>query len=218
MLKLPGKIDGVIVKLRLPYSGTIESINISPGDQVKQGQVLLKLNTKELALRHQKELRDYEKQRADFEKFKQTADSSNPLHKYLDDRAGAELDQSVKSVELSQFSIDQAILKSPINGLVLETDNLLPGINISPASYPIKILKIDTLHFIAEVKQEQINKIKKDQLAEITLIAFPNQKLKGRVHSLSPMADPKDNFSAKIVLEKLDNLYLGLTGEAIIHE
>jgi multidrug resistance efflux pump len=216
MLKLLGKIDGVIVKLRLPYSGTIESMNISPGDQVKQGQVLLKLNTKELALRHQKELRDYEKQRADFEKFKQTADSSNPLHKYLADRAGAELDRSVKSVELSQFSLDQAILKSPINGLVLETDNLLPGINISPASYPIKILKTDTLHFIAEVKQEQISQIKKDQLAEITLIAFPSQKFRGRVYGLLPMADKKGNFFAKIVLEKLDNLYLGLTGEAAI--
>jgi multidrug resistance efflux pump len=218
MLKLPGKIDGIIVKLRLPYSGTIESINISPGDRVKQGQVLLKLNTKQLALRHQKELRDYEKQRADFEKFKQTTDSSNPLHKYLADRAGAELDQSVKSVELSQFSLDQAILKSPINGLVLETDNLLPGINISPASYPIKILKTDTLHFLAEVKQEQISQIKKDKLAEITLTAFPSQKFRGRVHNLSPMADKKDNFSAKIVLEKYDNLYLGLTGEAVIHE
>ena len=59
-----------VLKLRFPFSGQVSWVGVEDKQEVKKGEVIARLDTTILKLRHQKHLKDYEKIRASFEQIK----------------------------------------------------------------------------------------------------------------------------------------------------
>ncbi|MEK7155084.1 MAG: hypothetical protein AAB697_03075 [Patescibacteria group bacterium] len=66
----------------------------------------------------------------------------------------AQLDVSVKEVEIAKLRLDQADLVSPINGMVTDDGGNRPGLNVSPASNAFLVMDMDSMRLEIEVPVE----------------------------------------------------------------
>lgn len=215
MENIPANVGGKILELRFPFAGKITWVGFEIGDIVRAGQELAKLDITLLSKKHVQELAAYEKIRATFEQLKKKLEGSDePDKKYLIDRAQADLNSAVAGVEISQFELEQAVLKTPAAGMVLDDGGLIAGINISPASFAIKIAVSDSLFIEGIVEPEKIGIIKKDQYAEFDL---SGRIYKGRVSKIYPLINDKNNqLVLRVVLESMDGLIYGVPGKLTI--
>jgi multidrug resistance efflux pump len=197
-----------ILKLRFSSSGRISSVNFQVGDEVKKGQLLARLDSSDLQTRLDRELKQYEKVRADFEQK-----SKKELNEFDRTQLQAGLDISVKNVELAKQSLDSINLHSPVTGIVIDADPAVAGMNITPAGFTVSILDPASLYFEAAVVEKDLSKLEVGQKATIKLVAFPKQKLTGTVVRIGYVPN-RGKYPVNILLEETAPLRLGLTGKA----
>ncbi|MGB9911335.1 MAG: efflux RND transporter periplasmic adaptor subunit [Microgenomates group bacterium] len=190
-----GKIEAEKqVTLRFQTGGLLSWVGVRKGDKVKKWQTIASLDTRELEKDLKKRLLAYMNQRWDFE---QTQDNYNvhgkPLNelilteeeKRILEKAQFNLDSTVLDVEIRDLSIKLAKLVSPIEGIVVEAEPSLPGVNILPTNSYFTIIDPSQMKFVADVDEVDIGKVKLDQKAIITLDAYENQTFEGKVKKIS---------------------------------
>ncbi len=136
------------------------------------------------------------------------------MGKFLKKQKQASLDLSVKSVELAKARLDQVNLFSPVTGVIVDDSNIVAGVYVSPASSPFKILDTSSFYFEFEIDQVDLNKFKKPVDMEISLTGL-EEKFLGKTNLILPYCGKKPGrFNVVVSLEKMDNLLMGLVGEA----
>lgn len=215
MENIQGEVRGKVLQLRFAFAGKVAWVGMEMGDIVRAGQELAKLDITLLSKKHARELADYEKIRATFEQLRKKLENSNePDKKYLIDKAQADLNSAVAAVEISHFEMEQAVLRTPVSGIVSDDGGLAAGINISPASFAVKITVSDSLFVESVIGSEKVGIIKKDQYAEFD---SAGRIYKGRVRAVYPLVNSsKGNFVLKVVLETTDGLMHGISGRLSI--
>lgn len=212
-----GEIKGKIIEVRFAISGLVSSVAKRSGDKVLKENILASLDKKILQQQLDCELLDYEKVRADFDAYGlKVGEPSDDLERFSKKQKQISLDLSVKSVELAKAKLDQVNLFSPVNGIIIDDSNIISGVYISPASSPFKILDTSSFYFEFEIDQSDLNKFKEDVKMEITLKSF-KEKLVGKTKAIIPYSDKKaGKFKVMVVLEKTDELMMGMVGKALI--
>ena len=125
-----GKINGKIIELRFALAGKLSGLYKKRGDIVKKGELVAGLDKKQLQTELDKQLGDFEKVRAEFEIFNlQKGEPDNDIEKYLKAEKQAQLNISVKEVELAKAKLDQTDLFSPVEGFL---ENATPVPEVSP--------------------------------------------------------------------------------------
>lgn len=219
-ISLEAQVVASIRELRFSFGGTVESFSAEVGKMVAAGEVIGRLKRDELTKKRQLRLEAYNKMRATFEQLKKKLEGDDdPDKKYLMDRAQADLNSSVLEVELAQLEFDGAELKCLFPGLVMDDGGIAPGMAISPASFAVKIADLSSIRVQAQVAQEKMNLIKKDQYAEFTALSLPETIYKGRVFGFTPgPLDKRSNdFGVWCSLENKENLLPGMAGKLTIY-
>lgn len=207
-----GEIRANIIEIRFALSGKVERVTKRRGDTVKKGELIACLDRKILQAELDKQLADFEKVRAEFEIFNlQKGEPQDDLTKYLKVQKQAQLNVSVKEVELAKAKLDQADLFSPVEGIVIEDSQLMAGIYITPSSNPVKILEPASYFFIMEIKQDDLPLFTDSRPSEVR---FPET---GRVITgiTRPVVPSEKGFFVEIDLQEKTGLLLGLKGEAV---
>ena len=210
-----GEVKAKIIEVRFANSGMVSCVAKKTGDGVSKGNILASLDKKILQQELDSELLDYEKVRADFEAYGLKAgEPTDDMGKFLKKQKQASLDLSVKSVEVAKARLDQVNLFSPVTGVVVEDSNIVAGVYVSPASSPFKILDTSSFYFEFEIDQVDLNKFKKPVDMEISLTGL-EEKFLGKTNLILPYCGKKPGkFNVVVSLEKMDNLLMGLVGEA----
>lgn len=210
-----GEIKAKIVEVRFALSGKTEKVLKKTGDTVRKGELLAALERKILQMELDKQLLDYEKIRADFEIFNlQKGGATDDLTKYLKTEKQAQLNVSVKEVELAKARLDQADLFSPVEGVILDDSNLVAGLYITPSSNPFKIAEFASFCFKIEVKQEEVIFFANPKQAEVEILGLG----KRAAGSTSPVFSDGERFYLKIDLSDKQGLLLGMKGQAVFQE
>lgn len=209
-MQTTGEIKGKIIELKFPISGKIQTINIGKNTQVKKDQLLALLEQTELQAYLDRALKQYERQRAEFDQ-KQTQN----LDQYEKRKIQDELDIAVKNVEIAKINLEATNLYSPTDALVLELDQIEKGVNISPSLFVVTLLDLNSFYFEAKVSEEEITKVKEGQKANVRLKAFPDKTIEGKVAAIGFQKDKNDYYPVDISLTTKDNLRLNLTGTVI---
>lgn len=150
-----GIVRADVVEARFAFSGKVISVAKKPGEVVRVGELLASLDRKFLQTTLDRELADYEKARAEFEIFGiKNPNPGDGITKYQKIQAQASLDAAVKAVEIAKYNLDEADLKSPVNGIVLENNGLRAGMYVTPGASAYQILDVDTVHIEIEVEPE----------------------------------------------------------------
>lgn len=209
-----GKVEGKIVELRFATSGKLVQLNKKRGDSVKTSELIGSLDKKLLQAELDRQLSDYERKRAEFEIFNlQKGEPQDEITKHLKAIKQAELNISVKDVEIAKAKLDQVDLFSPIDGIIIDDNNLVPGIYLTPASGAIKVIENNTYFFEIEISQENYpNFVEVRKMG----INFPglNKEFEGKTRKVSP--SPSRKLRIEVKFEDDSGLILGLEGEATV--
>ncbi|MBU1127146.1 HlyD family secretion protein, partial [Patescibacteria group bacterium] len=101
-----GNVSAKIIEVRFALSGKTSKILKKTGDTVRKGELLASLDKGILQTNLDRQLADYEKTRADFEIFNlKNPQISDDLSKYLKTEKQAQLNASVKEVELAKIRL-----------------------------------------------------------------------------------------------------------------
>ncbi|MFH1827258.1 MAG: efflux RND transporter periplasmic adaptor subunit [bacterium] len=208
------------VTLRFQTSGRLNWVGVKEGDYVKRFQTVATLDQRELKKKLNKELRDYIKERSDFD---QTIDDyefvSGSYAKRVRDIAQADLDNTVLDVEIQNLAVEFSNLFTPIEGIVTSVASPYAGVNITPAQAEFVIINPNTIYFSAVIDQTELAGLKEGKEGVITLDAFPDDKIKTEIKTISftpIVGESGTSYEAKMELD-LDNTNykykVGMTGD-----
>lgn len=223
-----GKIDSeTSLKLNFLIPGKLVYVGAKKGDFVKKWQTIAALDTRSVQKNIEQDLRDYLRQRYIFDDILKANKNLTPelalsdSMKRLLQNNQFDLDKSVNSVELQAIVKEQSYLISPIDGIVLQADNLLTGVNISTANVFI-VSDPKNVVFKIEVDEADIGKIKIGIPAKITLESFPDDPIHLNITKIDFASHTSANggnvFNAEVKLpDNSDYKYkIGMTGDAEI--
>jgi len=209
-----GEVKGRILEVRFALGGKVVRVAKKTGEKVKQGELLASLEKKIFQTELDRQLADYEKTRADFEIFNlQKGGATDDLTKYLKMEKQAQLNASVKEVELAKARLDQTDLFSPVEGVILDDGGIAPGMNITPASYAFKILETGSFWFEVEIEQEDIPFFAQPHQGEAEIFGVGKQPV-----TSGPVFADGRRFFLRLELPNKEGILLGMKGEGKFYE
>lgn len=206
-----GTVKAKIIEVRFALSGQAALVTKKKGDKVKKGELLASLVKKTLQAELDRQLLDFEKVRAEFEIFNlQKGEPTDDITKYVKVQKQAELNRSVKEVELAKEKLDMADIFSPIEGLILEDSAIVPGIYLTPSSHPIRIIANDYF-FEMKVGQEDITLFFEPKKLVLQIPGL--EKTIAGTSTLPILPFAEGTFLIKVDLLDTTELIYGLKGE-----
>lgn len=212
-IKLAGHIEATETDLAFQVPGRIEAISVDPGDDVKAGQVVAKLDDK--VFRHEVDAAEGAWEAAD----------ATPGPKKIKD---AELRQAKAALELARLRLSYATLISPVSGLVLAR-SANPGELAAVGATIITLGDLDHVWFEGYLPERDLGKVRYGQEAAITIDGASGQKYSGTLSYISSKAEftPKtvETYRERVTMVyrvriKLPNpqraLKVGMPAEAVI--
>ena len=112
-----------------------------------------------------------------------------------------------------------ATITTPISGIITVANPSQSGVNVTPTSVSYQIINPQSIYFSASVDQTDIAKIREKMAGEIVIDAFPDQKFKGKINTISLV--PKEGetgavYTVKTEFNKLPSnivFRLGMSGD-----
>ncbi|HJY98927.1 MAG TPA: HlyD family efflux transporter periplasmic adaptor subunit [Patescibacteria group bacterium] len=203
-----GEVKARIIELRFAESGKIAHVSKHTGDLVKKGNLVASLDRKMLQIELDRQLNDFEKVRADFERFAEKHPDPQDENKFIKAEKQAQLNASVKDVELTKAKLDQADLFAPIDGIILDDSNILPGIYVSPASSAVKLIDTGAYYFEFEIKQKNIHDFMETRKCVVKIDMAP-ENIEAKTGTIVP--DGK-KFVVRVALPENKWVLLGMRG------
>ncbi len=217
------------VELKFQTSGQLVWVGVKEGDRVKAWQAITQLDTRELQKTFEKSLRDYSKQRNDFEEmYRVTYREQTPQSAFTDtvrrilEKNQWDLEKAVIDVELKDIAVKFSTLVTPISGIVTRVDVPVTGVNITPATSAIKIANPEKMIFKANIDEADIAGIIPGLLTKIVLDTYPEKVIEAKIDKVGFSSVITSGggtaFPVEITLPKNDNLQfkLGMNGDTEI--
>ena len=203
-----------ILDVRFAYSGKVVSVAKKTGDAVKQWEAIATLDRKTLQTELDRQLADYEKTRADFELFRMKyGEGGDDTVKFLRQGEQAQLNASVKDVELAKYKLDSAGLISPVNGVIIDMGGLAAGIWVTPGSFGVKLSDSDSLSFRLTVDQDDLSVFREPAQLTVKIGGMENAFT---AKTVPPVWGKDGHFDVTAILESREGIVPGMQGEASI--
>lgn len=93
--------------------------------------------------------------------------------------------RAAAKLERARSTLDDTILRAPFDGIVTKVNQLQPGSYVT-AGRPVFMLTGKRFWVMANFKENQLRHMRVGQRATITVDAYPDFEMKGRVASFSP--------------------------------
>lgn len=216
-----GKIKPELeVKITSDVSGRIIELNGLPGDAVKKGDILVKIDPKNYETALQSSLSSLESANANLKKARAELNRAKELHS-KGFASQAELDIAQASFEVQQAGRNQAksnvdnarenlskcTIKSPING-TLTVKNKELGEIAQGSGFTLDVIMIvanlSQMETVVDITENDIVKVKVGQEVDLEIDAFPNKTFRGVVKEIANSAtqaaadEQITNFEVKI--------------------
>lgn len=209
-------------------TGTITSVNVRVGDSVRVGELLVRLDVRELESRL-KQQQDYlagaqarvNEARPSFDRMRALLDRG-VVPKAEFDRARAvlrtaeaERARAEEAVREAETGLSYATILAPIDGRVV--DRLAePGDMAVPAESLLRLYDPGRLRLEANVRESLGSRLNPGDPLEVHIGAL-DAELQGTVEEIVPLADPGSRtFLIKVALPELKNLYPGMFGRLLL--
>ncbi len=192
------------------HRGRVIDLCFCEGKTVEKDQILAKLDDRE----RQADVVAWEARLAylaDEVERKRTLLERNVISQQAFDNAVAEHDQMLGIVSAARQRLENMILRSPMEGVMLRRDGEL-GEVVAPGDVLFWIGEPKPLWVTADVDEEDIPLVQVGQQTLINADAFPNRVLEGDVAKITPMGDPVNKiYRVRIAIPDDSPLLIGMT-------
>lgn len=178
------------IKVSPKSAGRIERIRKDVGQDVSAGEVLMELDSSDLALQIEKTRIQLDDSKRSLDRKKVLIDSG-AISQSEYDTALNTYDTYRLTMQQNQNDLANAQIKSPINGIVT-AKNVSLGETVSSSTASYTIVNIDKVQVNGSLMEDEINYVKVGQAVDIVVPAISNQTYKGIVSKISPYASDKD--------------------------
>lgn len=198
---LNGNVEIQDVNVSFRTSGRVAKVNVEEGHSVKSGDVLATIDTDiltsqmKLAKAKMDEAEaNFNTSRKDFERNKALYKNNSISEKVLDDittkykTALALKDAAVASYELAKINLNDAVLRSPVSGIIL-TRNIEVGEMINAGVTAFSIMPNEKTKVKTFVNEETLSKIKYNDTVHVNIETMPSKKFKGHIGFISSEAE-----------------------------
>lgn len=193
---LEGRIQRAIVA---PVDGFIATSDIQAGAIVRQGQVMGRLEDKDLQLERQK----WTSQKAQFSREYRSALAEH-------DRArssilSAQIDQADAQLRLVNEQLARMQITAPFDGVVVSGDlSQSLGSPVERGEILFEVAPLDDYRLVLQVNENDIPQISQDQAGELRLAGLPGEPLPFVVENITPVAETSaggNTFRVEAALE-----------------
>jgi HlyD family secretion protein len=214
------------IELSPRFMGTVKWIGVKKGDAVTNGQVVVLLDDSE----YQARLREgegrlasakaaHEKTQLQYERIKALASASIESKQLEDDArlnvqaAAATIKEIEGALQWTQTYIDWCVIKSPINGVVLEklvdpNELVTPqsfGGTRGPSTALISLADLMDLQVEIDLNEADVAKVEVGQKCRVSPEAYPEKSYEGYVAEKAPEANrQKGTLQVKVQIKNPD--------------
>lgn len=186
--------------LTAPYDSYIDQVFVRAGDHVTSGEPLLTLNRSELLLDQAAALADVARYQRQVEKDR----AANDIADMRIDEAQAK--QAQAQLDLVNYRLGNAVIKSPFDGVVVEGDlRERIGSPVKEGDELFKVARIDTLYVEGEIPERDVGEIIGKSKGEIAFVTQPKLKYPVTIQAIEPAAVTKKDGNVFLVRLKLDH-------------
>jgi RND family efflux transporter MFP subunit len=185
------------------------------GQEVKTGQVLARQDDAE----ERSELRELEITNAqlqrDLDRAQKDRDKSSQAQAEYEQR-WTQFEQSKSRIAAQKVKLDSMVLRAPLDGMVLRRDGEVGEI-AGPTDVLFWVGPPTPTQVVAEVNEEEINRLAVGQKAFLRSDAFAAQVLRATVSQITPKGDPnRKTFRVYLLLPADTPLRIGMSVEVNI--
>jgi len=197
-------------------NGRVVDIKARLDDNVKKGQLLLKVQSPDitnafdtyLKAANDEHMTNVAYVRAE-DLFKHGAISQAMLEQAENTEKDAQADLKAAEEQLKTLGVDKnhpssvVNVYAPISGVIVAqnvTQAAAAGVSLSGTATAFTIADLSTVWIICDVYENDIPKIQLGQTAQIHINAYPDKQLSGRVSDIGPVLDPSIR-TAKVRIE-----------------
>jgi RND family efflux transporter MFP subunit len=213
-------------------AGRLLSVNVQLGDSVRRGQVMAKVEDREIveqvraaeasqevakATIRQREA-DLKVAELNFERSKNLFSRQLLAKQALDDAESrymasvaqldlskAQLSQNDARLQELQFNLNNTIITSPVDGFVGKR-NVDPGAMVNTNTAIASVVEISRLKLIVNVVEKDLRMVNAGDIGIVEVDAYPGEKFNGRIARVAPVLDPATRTaSIEIEIPNSDN-------------
>lgn len=197
-------------------AGRIEKVHVDFGDRVRQGQLLVEVEHREIEQRmheaeaslsvvqasirqHEAELQNLKRQVTRYrELYEQQLISRQELEdlttRLQSAQAQVELSraqyrQSEASLNQFKINLENARIHAPMDGFVGRR-HVHPGALVNVNTPIIGLVDLKTVRMVINMVDKDLVRVRRGEEADIAVDAFPNRRFNGKVWRISPVLDP----------------------------
>ena len=192
-----GEVQRAIVA---PFEGFVASARIRAGQSVKAGEVLAKLDDRDLLLERQKWLSESEQSERKYR-------DALAKHERANARIlSAQLAQASAQLALADDKLSRASLTVPFDGVVVTGDlSQMLGSPVEKGKLLFEVAPLDAYRVVLKVAEEDIRYIRPDQTGEIVLAGLSDRSLAFTVKNIG-VASAEDGQNLFRVEAQLSNV------------
>jgi RND family efflux transporter MFP subunit len=194
-------IEGAVQRAAVaPFDGYVAHSMVRAGDAVKQGDILCRLDDKDLKL---------ERTRLNSEREQLVAKRRQAMAS--EDRAAmavtaAQIEQSEAQLALVEDKLARATLVAPFDGVVVSGDlSQLLGTPVEQGKMLFQIAPLDAYRVILEVDEADIDQVQGGQEGELALSGNPGHPMRISVKQVTPVSTQQEGHNFFRVEARLDS-------------
>lgn len=221
-------------QLASQVSGKVVAVMVRPGDAVREGDVLLQLDTESLRIQLNQQTNTANATRAQLQLAESQLNRTTDLiERGLAASSGIEQAQSSAEalranlaalegqVEAATIALQNATLKAPMDGIISER-NVSPGQTVQQGAVLFTIVDLSEVELNASAPVASSALFAKGQEVAVTVEGLPDQAFKGVVDRINPIAlSGTRSIPVYVALQNTDNLLRGgmfATGQIVVAE
>jgi membrane fusion protein, heavy metal efflux system len=205
-----------VVHIYSQITGRLVELYVRPGQEVTKGQTIGLIQSSEIASARG----DYDKAKIEVARSDRQLDRAKLLlqHEVIAQRdyddleaaaqaAHAELTRTIQRIKMLGFSpegsSDTAPLVAPISGAVLDIGSASGEMqrSLDNANPIATVANLDSVWVLGDVFERDLNTIRSAQSVEVTLPAYPDEILHGKISNISDAMDPNSRtLKVRVVL------------------
>lgn len=225
-----------VIEVKSKASGQIVKIPVETGTQVRAGDLLVQVDTRDVKNQYDQAMADLRSAQANLEVSEANKKRSDDLFKtriittpeyeaaqlQLTQAQGA-IVRATTNVDLAKQRLEDATVIAPVNGTIIDKPVSLGQViasatgSVTGGTTLLKMADLTKVRMRALVNETDIGSVKAGQSARVTVDAYPDRPFQGSVEKIEPQAVVQQSVTMFPVIISLDNregfLKPGMNGE-----
>lgn len=168
--------------------GVVVSVPFQEGGQVRQGQLIARLEDSELKAELDRATAMRDQAQSSYNRVKNIVEQGAGAQQVLDDAAAA-LKVAEANAASARARFDKTRITAPFSGTV-GARRVSPGSFVRPGDAITDLARVEDLRVIFSVPERYLSLLTKGSAVTVSTTAYPGYALKGTIEVIEPQVDP----------------------------